>query len=153
MASPKLSSTDTAGAPVAPAPAPAPATVDRLAPWDGASFHAALAGVTVIIGTNACIHHIHDHGDAVAFLAFAYINILLLILSVRWFDHAPPGSAARRAAGLALFLLTASFIVGSVWKTTGELSLPLKAFFFFLAAAPPVAAYIYVVFVLGKDAE
>ncbi|KAL6606207.1 hypothetical protein ACP70R_041860 [Stipagrostis hirtigluma subsp. patula] len=67
--------------------------------------------------------------------AFPYIVLLLLFWSVRLFQLSPPGSAARRRARFAIWVLTSSLTASATWKWAKFLPLPLAVAGWIMAAA------------------
>ncbi|TVU03163.1 hypothetical protein EJB05_51308, partial [Eragrostis curvula] len=137
MANPNHPSSDHRPDPAAPAPARA-----RRIPWT-------TVAVLVFLAANLalCVRRVGggDRG-ALAFIAFAPLNLVLLFWSMRRFEHSPPGSAARGRAKLAVWLLTASLTAAFTWKMCALLPL-LLAVAVCIMAASTVGGGFYVLFV------
>ncbi|TVU01006.1 hypothetical protein EJB05_53551, partial [Eragrostis curvula] len=123
-----------------PDPAPPVPARARGFPWT-------TVAVLVFLAANLalCVRRVGDRG-ALAFIAFAHLNLLLLFWSMRRFELSPPGSVARGRAKLAVWLLTASLTAAFTWKMCALLPPPLAVAACIMAAST-VGGGFYVLFV------
>ncbi|KAL6606623.1 hypothetical protein ACP70R_042276 [Stipagrostis hirtigluma subsp. patula] len=94
---------------------------------------------------------LRSHGDAATagFVLASYLSLLLLFYSLRWFEAAPPESAARHRARLAVWLLTTLLTAMFSWRVAALVPLPLAAGVWLMAASTVLGGF-YALFLLPR---
>uniref|UniRef100_A0A0E0L7U6 Uncharacterized protein n=1 Tax=Oryza punctata TaxID=4537 RepID=A0A0E0L7U6_ORYPU len=135
MASPKAGDGDPLLNPPDPASNRGNGGVRRV-PW------ASLIGfVALAINFALCIYRAEGDRGAIAFVTFAYLNLLLLFWCIRQFDQAPHGSAARGRIRVAVWILATSLTAVFTWKVAALMPLPVAAVAWIMAAATVVGGF------------
>nr|CAB3446107.1 unnamed protein product [Digitaria exilis] len=91
------------------------------------------AGFTYLtFSSGMALHRSRNDPSAMAFVAFAYADLIALFSCLRAYEHAQPGSATRQWLKLAVWLLTAALTVSFAYKVSAVMP-------------PPAAALVWVV--------
>jgi hypothetical protein len=90
-----------------------------------------------ILTINLCVAVYRSEGDpaAVGFVAFSYLDLVLLFYCVRRFENAEPDSPARRHLKLAVWVLTTLLTAVFSYKIAAVVPLPLQILVWVLAAS------------------
>lgn len=98
-----------------------PGSTGRSFPWLTAAGFVYLTLTSVIT-----LHRSRNDPGAMAFVAFAYADLVALFLCLRAYERAEPGSAVGHSLKLAVWLLTAGLTVSFAYKVSAVLP-PLAA--------------------------
>ncbi|XP_006656635.2 uncharacterized protein LOC102718464 [Oryza brachyantha] len=107
-------------------------------PWASLIGFAGLA-----VNLALCIYRAEGDRGTIAFVSFAYLNLLLLFWCIRQLDRAPPphGSAARGRIRAAVWILATSLTAAFTWKVAAVMPLPVAAVAWLMAAATVVGGF------------
>ena len=112
--------------------------------WLGIAF--------LTVNSAMAIHRSKGDPSAVGFVAFSYLDLVLLFYFHRRFESAAPGSPARRRLKVAVWVLTTMLTAVLSYKVAAIMPLPVQILVWAMAGAATAGGfYAFFLFREGKD--
>lgn len=114
-----------------------------------ASRAISMAGFLLLTGNSLAAIHSRSRGDvaAVSFVVASYAGVLVLFCCLRWFEAAPPGSAAKARARVGVWLATTLLTAMFSWRVAALMPGLMAAAVWLMAACTVVGGF-YALFIL-----
>uniref|UniRef100_A0A453E093 Uncharacterized protein n=1 Tax=Aegilops tauschii subsp. strangulata TaxID=200361 RepID=A0A453E093_AEGTS len=111
--------------------------------WLGIAF--------LTVNSAMAIHRSKGDPSAVGFVAFSYLDLVLLFYFHRRFESAAPGSPARRRLKVAVWVLTTMLTAVLSYKVAAIMPLPVQILVWAMAGAATAGGfYAFFLFREGK---
>ncbi|TVU07955.1 hypothetical protein EJB05_41334, partial [Eragrostis curvula] len=102
---------------------------------------------------NSAMAIYRSNGDlaAIAFVAFSYIDLVLLFICLRWYEKAAPGSPTRGNLKVAVWILTTLLTMAFSYKVAAIMPMAVKVLVWGMACATVLGGfYAFFVYKEGK---
>ncbi|XP_039843781.1 uncharacterized protein LOC120703693 [Panicum virgatum] len=118
----------------------------------GFSWLTALGFLFLTFNSGMAIYRSNGDAAAVAFVAFSYVDLVLLFCCLRWFESAAPGSPARGHLKVAVWVLTTLLTLAFSYKVAAIMPVPVQILVWGMAAATVLGGfYAFFLHREGKD--
>ncbi|KAL6602899.1 hypothetical protein ACP70R_043260 [Stipagrostis hirtigluma subsp. patula] len=117
------------------------AAVDRQDGGGGFSWLTALGFAFLTFNSGMAIYRSDGDPAAVAFVAFSYIDLVLLFWCLRLFERAAPGSSTRANLKAAVWVLTTLLTVVFSYKVAAIMPLPVQILVWAMAGATVMGGF------------
>ncbi|XP_025811108.1 uncharacterized protein LOC112888928 [Panicum hallii] len=118
----------------------------------GFSWLTALGFLFLTFNSGMAIYRSNGEAASVAFVAFSYIDLVLLFCCLRWFESAAPGSPARGQLKVAVWVLTTLLTIAFSYKVAAIMPVPVQILVWGMAAATVLGGfYAFFLHREGKD--
>jgi hypothetical protein len=107
----------------------------------GFSWLTALGFLFLTFNSGMAIYRSNGDAAAVAFVAFSYIDLVLLFCCLRWFESAAPGSPARGQLKVAVWVLTTLLTIAFSYKVAAIMPVPVQILVWGMAAATVLGGF------------
>lgn len=107
----------------------------------GFSWLTALGFLFLTFNSGMAIYRSNGDPAAVAFVAFSYVDLVLLFCCLRWFEKAAPGSPARGNLKVAVWVLTTLLTVVFSYKVATIMPMPVQILVWGMAAATVLGGF------------
>lgn len=107
----------------------------------GFSWLTALGFAFLTFNSAMAIYRSNGDAAAVAFVAFSYVDLVLLFVCLRWFEKAAPGSSARGKLKVAVWVLTTLLTFVFSYKVAAIMPVPVQILVWGMAAATVMGGF------------
>ncbi|TVU07970.1 hypothetical protein EJB05_41351 [Eragrostis curvula] len=120
----------------------------------GFSWLTLLGFVFLTFNSAMAIYRSNGHLAAIAFVAFSYIDLVLLFICLRWYEKAAPGSPTRGNLKVAVWILTTLLTMAFSYKVAAIMPMAVKVLVWAMACATVLGGfYAFFVYKEGKVEE
>ncbi|CAN6169593.1 unnamed protein product [Urochloa humidicola] len=118
----------------------------------GFSWLTALGFAFLTFNSAMAIYRSDGDVAAVAFVAFSYVDLVLLFVCLRWFERAAPGSPTRGKLKCAVWVLTTLLTMAFSYKVAAIMPVPVKLLVWGMAGATILGGfYAFFLHTEGKE--
>jgi len=107
----------------------------------GFSWLTALGFLFLTFNSGMAIYRSNGDAAVVAFVAFSYVDLVLLFCCLRWFERAAPGSPARGQLKVSVWVLTTLLTVAFSYKVAAIMPVPVQILVWGMAAATVLGGF------------